>query len=276
MKAFDNLEKSPLGRTVNYSNRYDNSLLFRICRKEKRRDIGLSQTLPFYGEDIWNAYELSWLNPKGKPIVALATIIVPADSSYIFESKSLKLYLNSLNSTCFASEQEIRTIIENDLSNLVNKRITVALGSLEDSRLHVINLPTGINIDHRDIETYCYYYTQEFLSTSGEYVIETLHSNLLRSNCPITNQPDWGTIFINYEGQQINHDGLLKYIISLRENHEFHEHCIERIFNDILKKCSPNKLSVYARYTRRGGIDINPWRSTPGFNVETNFRLVRQ
>lgn len=276
MTRINNLENSPLGKNILYSNTYDKSLLFSITRSEQRQEIMLPPILPFQGSDVWNAYEFSWLNCKGKPVIAIATFIVPAESPRIFESKALKLYLNSFNATRFDNKKEVSEIVRKDLSEVVGAPVLVTIHDWENSPLATIIFPTGINLDHYDLSIDRYTYAPEFLETSPNFDQELLYSNLLKSNCPITNQPDWATIFIRYEGLKIKHEGLLKYIISLRNHDEFHEHCVERIFMDILNRCKPEKLIVYARYTRRGGIDINPQRATPGFSFPENLRLPRQ
>ncbi|STX37925.1 GTP cyclohydrolase [Legionella feeleii] len=276
MARINNLENSPLGKKTVYSTSYDKSLLFGITRRERRQEINIPPILPFHGEDIWNAYEFSWLNCKGKPVIALATFIVSAESPRIFESKSLKLYLHSFNASRFNHESEVSAILCNDLSEVAGAPVLVTLQNWEYSSLAKIFLPVGINLDHYDLRTDRYTYAPEFLETSPFFDKELLYSNLLKSNCPITSQPDWATLFIHYEGRKIKHEGLLKYIISLRNHDEFHEHCVERIFMDILNHCKPEKLLVYARYTRRGGIDINPQRATPGFALPENLRQPRQ
>lgn len=269
-------EVSPLGKTVSYNSAYDPNLLFPIPRAAKRKEIGVANPLPFFGVDIWNAYELSWLNPKGKPEVALATIEVPCDSINIFESKSLKLYLNSLNSTRFTNSEEILQILRKDLSFAVSAEVNVYLQPLQTYEKYTIQQLPGLNIDNLDIEIETYQPEAKFLKTLEYEVSEELNSHLLKSNCLVTNQPDWGSLYLCYTGKQIDHAGLLKYIISLREHNEFHEQCVERIFMHLLQQCQPNSLTVYARYTRRGGIDINPFRSTEKNFSAPNIRLIRQ
>lgn len=268
---------SLLGKSVNYCDTYSPSLLFPIRRKEKREEIGINEKqLPFHGVDIWNVYELSWLNSKGKPLVAIAELHIPSTSTYLIESKSLKLYFNSLNQTRFSSLKEVEDIINNDLSKAANTHITSKLTLISNFETEVCADPSGECLDNLDIEIDTYEVTPSFLQrTESGICEEQLYSNLLKSNCLVTGQPDWATLVIHYIGQKIDHEGLLKYIISFRKHNEFHEQCIERIFVDITEHCSPEKLTVYGRYTRRGGLDINPFRSN-WEQVPENIRLARQ
>ena len=267
-KAKDSL----LGKHTPYCVQYDPSLLFPIPRQEKRRELGIdSSNLPFNGLDIWTAYEVSWLNSKGKPIVAIVDFAFPADSEFLIESKSFKLYLNSFNGTRFDNEQSVIDLWVTDLSNACGSEVSVDLRSLEFEETLIGKLP-GINLDDLDIEVTKYSVDPSLLKLDNtELVSETLNSNLLKSNCLVTGQPDWGSVVIRYEGKQINHESLLQYIISFREHNEFHEQCVERIFTDINNLCKPEKLTVYARYVRRGGLDINPYRS----NFEDEFDISR-
>ena len=267
-KAKDSL----LGKHTPYCAQYDPSLLFPIPRQEKRDELAIdSTTLPFDGLDIWTAYEVSWLNPKGKPIVAIVDFAFTADSEYLIESKSFKLYLNSFNGTRFDNEQSVIDLWVKDLSKACGSEVSVDLRSLEFEETLIGKLP-GTNLDSLDIEVSQYSVDSSLLKLNGdESVAETLNSNLLKSNCLVTGQPDWGSVVIRYEGNQIDHEALLQYIISFREHNEFHEQCVERIFTDINKFCKPEKLTVYARYVRRGGLDINPYRS----NFEDEFDISR-
>lgn len=256
------LNNAPLGKQSSYISTYTPELLFPIPRAEKRKEIGINGTqLPFVGEDLWNAYEISWLNKKGKPEVAIGQFIIPCDSPNIIESKSLKLYLNSFNQTKFSSIDEVSNVITKDLSTASGKLVQVTLSSLDEYQVEAQE-PSGTCLDTLDIECNTYQPKPDYLTTEKEEVTETLYSNLLKSNCLVTGQPDWGSIFIQYTGKKINHANLLKYIVSLREHNEFHEQCVERIYMNINKKCLPKQLSVSAFYTRRGGIDINPHRSS--------------
>ncbi len=254
--SFKNLQ-TPLGKSVEYQKPY-NSELLSLPRKTKRKEIGIEQPLPFTGIDIWNAYELSWLNENGKPNVASAEIIVPCESENIIESKSLKLYFNRFNQTKFSSQLEVEQIIKNDLTVAVGKPVKI---KLLNKHTPVFMSTTGICLDNLDITVNNYQLNTDLLSVGEEIIEETVFSELLRSNCLITGQPDWGTIIIYYKGKKINHQNLLHYIISFRQHSYFGEHCVERIYHDLWQHCQPEKLSVYARYTRRGGIDLNPFRS---------------
>ena len=264
-----------LGKISKYITKYNKSLLHPIARFKNRRKIGINLKLPFTGYDILNAFEISWLNLNGKPEIAVAEIIINAKSPFLIESKSLKLYLNSLNSTKFSSCKNIENIIYKDLSEKTESIIDITLIRPHNFSFKTENNPIGTCIDNLDVKINEYLPNKNFLYTSDEIVKEIIFSNLLKSNCLITNQPDWGSLQITYDGKKINHKGLLKYIISLRNYNEFHEHCVEKIFVDIMHQCHPSNLTVYARYTRRGGIDINPLRSTQNVKLK-NIRLFRQ
>ncbi|HJV75475.1 MAG TPA: NADPH-dependent 7-cyano-7-deazaguanine reductase QueF [Noviherbaspirillum sp.] len=272
-------EASPLGKPTAYQAEYAPSLLFPIPREQKREEIGIAGTLPFFGVDIWNAYELSWLNLRGKPQVAIGTFTVPADSPNIIESKSFKLYLNSFNQSRLATPEAMADLLRADLSAGFGAPVQVKL-TLPDafSSLQMGELE-GLLLDRLDIEVGTYTPDPSLLTAKHEEstVEETLVSHLLKSNCLVTGQPDWGSVQIRYVGAQIDQEGLLQYLIGFRNHNEFHEQCVERIFMDVLRQCRPQKLAVYARYTRRGGLDINPWRSnfTTG-QRPSNLRNGRQ
>lgn len=272
-------EASPLGKETRYQSEYAPALLFPIPRQQKREEIGITGTLPFFGVDLWNAYELSWLNMRGKPQIAIATFTVPADSPNIIESKSFKLYLNSFNQTRLASPDALADLLRSDLTAGFGSPVQVKL-TLPDafSGLQMGELE-GLLLDRLDIEVNSYTPDSSLLKANHDDAIveETLSSHLLKSNCLVTGQPDWGSVQIRYVGAQIDQEGLLQYLIGFRNHNEFHEQCVERIFMDILRQCRPQKLSVYARYTRRGGLDINPWRSnfTTG-QRPSNLRNARQ
>jgi 7-cyano-7-deazaguanine reductase len=272
-------EASPLGKPVAYQAEYTPSLLFPIARQPKRDEIGVSGTLPFYGVDIWNAYEVSWLNLRGKPQIAIATFTVPADSPNIIESKSFKLYLNSFNQTKLASPEALVEVLRHDLSDGFGAPVQVKLTLPDQFGSQAFGELDGLLLDRLDIEVEQYRPDRSLLTAdrSAPIVEETLLSHLLKSNCLVTGQPDWGSVQIRYVGPQIDQAGLLQYLIGFRDHDEFHEQCVERIFMDILRQCEPNKLAVYARYTRRGGLDINPWRSnfTSG-QRPSNLRNARQ
>ncbi|MDO9597208.1 MAG: NADPH-dependent 7-cyano-7-deazaguanine reductase QueF [Azoarcus sp.] len=270
-------EASPLGKPVAYRDTYAPELLFPIPRQLKRDEIGLrADALPFVGEDLWNAYEVSWLNPRGKPVVALARFRVPADTPYLIESKSLKLYLNAFNQSRLADAETVRKTITADLSAAAGGAVAVELMLLAQRPQRHIGYPQGVCIDELDIAIDTYQPAPELLSAGGAAVSETLYSHLLKSNCLVTGQPDWGMVVVRYTGPAIDREGLLRYVVSFREHNEFHEQCVERVFCDILARCRPESLAVWARYTRRGGLDINPFRATRGAGSADEFDEVRQ
>jgi 7-cyano-7-deazaguanine reductase len=272
-------EASPLGKPTSYQAQYDPSLLFSIPRQTKRAEIGIAGTLPFFGIDIWNAYEVSWLNLRGKPQIAIATVTVPADSPNIIESKSFKLYLNSFNQTRLGGPEALMELLRADLSAGFGAPVHVVLATPDTFSSMRMGELEGQLLDRLDIEVSEYTPDPSLLRANHEEAIveESLISHLLKSNCLVTGQPDWGSVQIRYVGPQIDQEGLLRYLIGFRDHNEFHEQCVERIFMDILRQCRPQKLAVYARYTRRGGLDINPWRSnfTTG-QRPSNLRNARQ
>ena len=270
---------SPLGKITEYCSHYAPQLLFPISRQIKRDEIGISgQALPFGGEDLWNAYELSWLNPKGKPVVAVGQFHIPADSPNLIESKSFKLYLNSLNQTAFEDTAAVVATLAKDLSEAAGKAIRVIIQPLSTQPVAQIGSPNGILLDDLDIDCTQYQPSPEYLSANPglPVVEETLYSHLLKSNCLVTGQPDWAMVVIRYRGHPIDRTGLLRYIVSFRNHNEFHEQCVERIFADIQRQCAPLALAVHARYTRRGGLDINPFRTSGEFPAPENTREIRQ
>ena len=266
--------KSPLSERSSYLTSYSPDLLHAISRDENRQLLGLTAELPFQGEDVWNAYELTWLDSNGKPQVAMAEMRVPAASPNIIESKSMKLYLMSLYMTRYTEADDVRTTIANDLSRFAGAAVTVLLTPLSAST-GLSELP-GVCIDDNRVDCESTGVDPNLLAcTDGGTVSEELHSHLLRSLCPVTDQPDVGSLLIRYKGRQIDPDSLLRYIVSFRNHNDFHESCVERIFIDIKKQCEPDALTVYARYNRRGGIDINPFRSDFE-SLAPNLRLWRQ
>ncbi|MBV5296038.1 MAG: NADPH-dependent 7-cyano-7-deazaguanine reductase QueF [Curvibacter lanceolatus] len=277
-------EQSQLGKASAYVDQYQPSLLFPIPRLGKREEIGISGSPPFFGADLWTAFELSWLNLRGKPQVAIAHVTVPCESRNIIESKSFKLYLNSFNNTRFTDASEVQARLRADLSEAAWRgaphpgSVGVKLLAPEVFDREPVHELDGLNLDRLDIE--CQHYTPapELLSAQvGEApVTETLTSHLLKSNCLVTGQPDWGSVQIRYSGAQIDQAGLLAYLVSFRNHNEFHEQCVERIFMDLWRRCQPIKLSVYARYTRRGGLDINPFRTSHPQALPANTRTARQ
>lgn len=265
---------SPLGRETAYPAQYDPALLYPIPRAPARAQLGIAaDALPFVGIDRWQAFELSWLDPRGKPQVATATLQVPADSPHLVESKSLKLYLNSFNASRFDDAEAVRTRIETDLSRAAGALVTMTFGLPA-----LATGDAGVDIDGLDLAIDCYGPPNALLlqADAGDIVDEALHSALLKSNCPVTGQPDWADVTIAYRGPRIDRAGLLRYLVSFRDHAGFHEQCVEQIFVDLLARCAPQRLSVEARYTRRGGLDINPWRATTGFAPPAPRRTERQ
>lgn len=271
----------PLGKESAYPTEYDPSLLYPIARTLGRDAIGLNAlALPFIGWDLWRGYELSWLSPKGVPRTALLKIWMPATSGYIIESKSFKLYLNSLNHAHIESVTELQAMIQRDLSQVAGCEVKVKVimpaafiqEPVEEPEAHEYCL------DEQDIEINEYEPNASLLALASDTtaVHERLFSRLLKSNCPVTGQPDWGSLHVEYQGAALDHAALLRYIVSFRQHQGFHEQCVEQMFCDIMQQCQPQALSIYARYTRRGGIDINPWRATPGMTEPNLLRSAQQ
>ncbi|MDM0012576.1 NADPH-dependent 7-cyano-7-deazaguanine reductase QueF [Variovorax sp. J22P168] len=278
-------EQSQLGRASAYIDQYDAGLLFPIPRATQREAMGIaSDRLPFFGADLWTAFELSWLNPRGKPQLAIAHFTIPCDTPNIIESKSFKLYLNSFNSSVFVDAQAVRERLRTDLGEAVwrgserSASVGVKLLSPEVFDQEPVHELDGLDLDRLDIECTQYQPAPELLGCdmSQPPVTETLTSRLLKSNCLVTGQPDWGSVQIRYNGPPIDQAGLLAYIVSFRNHNEFHEPCAERIFTDIWRRCAPTQLAVYARYTRRGGLDINPFRTSWPQALPANARTARQ
>ena len=273
------LHASPLGKTSEYKSEYDPSLLFPIERREKRAELGIDQSqLPFFGRDLWYGYELSWLTLQGKPVVRVAQFELPCDSPCLIESKSFKLYLNSFNQSRFASAEHVAERLTADLSVVAKAPVKVQLFTVDEFAARSFDAAPGTNIDELDVEVDCYQYNPLLLakgSASTELVSETLHTHLLKSNCPVTGQPDWGTLVVSYRGEPIDRAALLRYVCSFRDHQEFHEQCVERIFVDLQKHYQLAELTVYAQYLRRGGLDINPLRSTSSV-ANVPLRFIRQ
>jgi 7-cyano-7-deazaguanine reductase len=271
----------PLGQATQYPEQYDPGLLYPIPRSENRLKLGLKegQALPFVGVDIWNAFELSWLNQKGKPQIALAEFQIPADSPKMIESKSFKLYLNSLNNARFENENEVRERLVADLSAVAGSKITARIQANDAIAKKGMQEMGGVLLDRLDIEIDPHIPADpNLLGVNEDFgpIEQCLVSHLLKSNCPVTGQPDWASVQIRYQGRPILEEGLLRYLIGFRQLGEFHEHCVETIFSDIKRQCKPDKLSVYARYTRRGGLDINPFRTDHNAPWPENTRHSRQ
>lgn len=271
-------ELSPLGKSSAYVATYSPEQLFPIPRAPKWAELGLTaDTLPYRGVDIWNCYELSWLLPSGKPVVAIGEFSIPADSPNIIESKSFKLYLNSLNQSVFDSREALVEIMVRDLSAAAGKPVGVCLRTLDEATQEGVTSQKGYCIDELDVTIEHYDSPRaDLLSCDpGRHVEEYVYSHLLKSNCPVTGQPDWGTVVVEYRGAALDHGSLLAYLVSFRQHADFHEQCVERIFLDLQRLLKPERLSVHARYVRRGGLDINPYRSTESV-ASSNGRLVRQ
>ena len=279
MNYQDNSLKSlKLGQKTEYASQYDRTLLQPVPRALNRDGLGITQNQPFtIGADIWTAYEISWLNEKGLPQVAIADIYLDYQSQNLIESKSFKLYLNSFNQSKFADFNTVQQTMQRDLSECAQGDVKVRLNPVAVYDSQKIDHLQGDCIDEQDIEIASYEFNADWLKNcvSDEIVEEKLVSHLLKSNCLITNQPDWGTLHIHYIGKKIDHEKLLRYVVSFRQHNEFHEQCVERIFCDLMHYAKPEKLTVYARYTRRGGLDINPFRSNFE-NLPENLRLARQ
>jgi 7-cyano-7-deazaguanine reductase len=283
-------EQSQLGKASAYADEYDASLLFPIARAGKREEIGVTTQAPFFGADMWTAYELSWLNLRGKPQVALAQAVVPCETPNIIESKSFKLYLNSFNNSRFADASEVLALLRRDLSEAAWRGTVLQAAASAPPSIGVkLLLPDlfdreplqeldGVSLDRLDVECTRYTPAPDLLTadTDEAPVTEVLTSHLLKSNCLVTGQPDWGSVQISYTGPPIDQEGLLQYLVSFRNHNEFHEQCVERIFMDIWRRCKPAKLAVFARYTRRGGLDINPFRTSYPQALPPAVRTARQ
>ena len=270
MDQEDFIKASPLGQQSAYITHYDASLLCPIPRQQPRH-----KQRPFYGVDIWNAYEISWLDTQGVPQIALAECRIAGDSPHIIESKSFKCYLHSFHQTAMASRNAVQARIQADISTAAGMACQVTLFDLDTNAIPLVPTP-GQCIDTCAIDQAVYQPDASLLGVHvSQYRTETLHSHLLKSNCPVTGQPDWATLVVDYQGTSLDRAKLLQYIISYREYSDFHEQCVERIFLDITAQCQPRQLTVYARYLRRGGLDINPYRSTQPLNP-LNQRTERQ
>ncbi|MEO8345304.1 MAG: NADPH-dependent 7-cyano-7-deazaguanine reductase QueF [Betaproteobacteria bacterium] len=272
----EDLTGAPLGEATAYPDAYDARLLFPVQRAPQREEIGLAVNLPFTGDDLWTAFELTWLDIHGKPQVAIATFIVPANSPAIVESKSVKLYLGAFAQTRFDDAAEVRATIERDLSHAAGAPVQVELTvpgkyrSARDAEL------AGESLDDLPVLVQRYQLAPELLAAEGPMTEEVLKTDLFRSLCPITFQPDFASVQVAYRGPAIDHAALLRYLVSYRCHPGFHEHCVERIFVDLVVHCRCETLSVYARFTRRGGVDINPFRTNAGIAAPRGVRTARQ
>jgi len=276
VKTSGDLGDSPLGRATNFQEHYDPGLLFAVERAPQRALLALGETLPFRGVDTWTAYEVSWLDDHGKPQVGIAMFEVPALSPRLVESKSVKLYLTSLNQTRFASASEVTAAIARDLSQATGAPVAVTLTLPVDFATLPRAELTGDCVDELPLAAERYELSPQSLTTAGSIVEESLYSRLFRSVCPVTGQPDYASVQLRYRGARIDRGGLLDYLVSFRRHPGFHEHCVERIFTDVWRCCRPDVLSVLARFTRRGGIDINPYRTSGGEAAPSNARTARQ
>ena len=272
------MAENPLGKQTVYPQQYSPELLVGIPREENRSKLGITESLPFSGVDLWNAWECSWLDNRGKPVSIILRLAIPCSSPYIVESKSLKLYFNSLNQHRFSSEEEAVGTVHTDLTRIIGAEIDIALVTLDSFALQTqpvtgtcldsINLqPTAVKPDSTLLQS----------DTLSLPVSDVVYTNLFRSLCPITSQPDWATVCVSYQGSPLDKPGLLHYLLSFRNHQDYHEHCVERIYTDILAKCSLDALTVEASFLRRGGIDINPIRTTHPANSYLDFpRYLRQ
>ena len=271
----ETLRRSPLGRATPYSDRYDAALLFALPRSLQREALGLTGALPFTGFDIWTAYELTWLDPRGKPAIAIASIEVPCESPSIVESKSVKRYIGSFAQSQFDSGEHVRTTIGRDVGAACGASVAVELRDPVSGAPAIAPL-AGESLDGQSLSIDRYEIDARLLASSAPNVAETLTTELFRSQCPVTGQPDYASVQLTYEGPRIERAALLRYLVSYRRHAGFHEYCVERIFVDVMARCACAGLSVYARFTRRGGIDINPFRTNAGIPRPENTRTARQ
>jgi len=272
----DELTGAPLGHPTSYPDAYDARLLFAVPRAPQRREIGVTEPLPFSGADIWTAYELTWLDPRGKPQVAVATFSVPATSAAIVESKSVKLYLGAFAQTPFDGIADVRATIERDLAHATQATVQLELDTPDQSMSARVADLAGESLDNLPVAIQRYHLAPDLLEAGGPVIEETLRTDLFRSQCPITFQPDFASVQVGYRGPPIDRASLLRYLVSYRCHPGFHEHCVERIFVDVMARCRCEALSVYARFTRRGGIDINPFRASVGLAPPPRVRTARQ
>jgi 7-cyano-7-deazaguanine reductase len=270
------LARAPLGRASGHPDRYDAALLFTVPRAPQRAALGIVGALPFPGMDAWTAYELTWLDASGKPQIALASFEVPAESASIIESKSMKLYLGSFAQTRFEGMTEVTATIECDLSDACGARVAVMLRGPSAFKTQAIRELDGESLDDLPIACTAYDVVPDVLAAGGAIVDEALTTQLFRSVCPVTGQPDIASLQIAYRGPAIDREALLRYLVSYRCHAGFHEHCVERIFMDVATRCRTERLTVLARFTRRGGLDINPFRTNAGVAHPGNVRTARQ
>jgi len=272
----DDIGRSPLGHATGYPDAYDPAQLFTVPRAPQRAALGLTGALPFSGSDVWTAYELTWLDSRGKPAIAIATIEVPAESPSIVESKSMKLYLGSFAQSSYALPENVATMIARDLAAAVGARVRISLRDPTDFGAERFAELEGESLDGLALDCSAYEVDPTSLVVGNKRAGEALTTNLFRSVCPITGQPDIASVRIAYRGPRIERAGLLRYLVSYRRHTGFHEHCIERMFVDIAARCRTERLTVHARFTRRGGIDINPFRTDAASPPPQNVRTARQ
>lgn len=274
-----------LGQSTSYPKTYAPDMLYPIPRALGRANLALPADALSIGMDWWQVFEMSWLNLHGISQVAMARLAIPATSDYIVESKSLKLYFNSLNFTEFDNQQAVKATVEKDLSACLKTDVTLEIFEVNIANSLPISAPQGDCIDNAldssdkkiaivsNVNPSSLTVAHQGASDSQ---LQILHSHLLRSNCPVTNQPDWGTLEIQIDSQPIDRAGLLEYILSFRQHNGFHEQCVEQIFSDLTQVFAPKTLMVRAWYTRRGGIDINPCRVSDISLLPPPSRLNRQ
>lgn len=269
----DPMVELKLGQTQAYVEHYDASLLQPIPRDLSRRQL---PNIAFFGADVWTAYELSWLAPDGKPQVAIAEFTIPASSVNLIESKSFKYYLNSFNQTEVESWEALHSLLSRDLSAVAGGQVAVRLFELaEFEERRRAKSPQAVMLDNLSLENRDNLRLQDtVLKPSADILIPADESftgvwcsHLLKSNCPVTGQPDWASLWVGWQGRGVKPDSLLRYVVSYRQHQDFHENCVERIFTDLTEVGQPESLWVYARYTRRGGLDINPFRSSQLMDV---------
>jgi 7-cyano-7-deazaguanine reductase len=270
------LANAPLGRDTGYPEHYAPALLYAVPRAPQREALGIRTALPFAGADVWTAYDLTWIDPRGRPQVAIATIEVPAESPSLIESKSMKLYLGSYAQTRFDAAGDVTAAITHDLRAAAGAPVRVALDLPARFAAMALRELDGTSLDTLDVACSAYDVDATLLDAGAGAVAETLRTDLFRSMCPVTGQPDLGSLRIAYEGRPLDRPALLRYLVSYRCHPGFHEHCVERIFTDIKARCAPRRLTVEARFTRRGGLDINPFRTDAGEPVPANVRTARQ
>ena len=272
------MSENPLGKKTRYPKKYNSGLLYPIPRLTVRSLLDLEKNLIMYGVDHWHAYEIAWLDSSGKPKVAIGEFLFDANSKNIIESKSLKLYLNSLNEELYKDINEVVERITKDLSQVSCSEVKVVLFPPSEIEDAIFSNRRGTSIDSELIEHLASHPDEGVLQTENDTIIDAeLYSDLFRSNCPVTGQPDWASFDIKYTGPKIKPDSLLSYLCSFRHHDGYHEECAERIYRDITLQCRPTKLKIRLNFLRRGGIDINIYRSTNPITEDlVGIRTARQ